>query len=83
MKRKYEEFKEKIQLVILIAMISVFLAAVDHAYCNTFAKPIPHSTCGWYYIGDSIITDCGYKITDGCPNCGKKINISESEETEK
>ena len=78
--KKNRELKEKIMPVILIAMFLMFFATVYYSWCNTFAMPIPHSTCGWYYIGDSIVTDCGYKITDGCPNCGRKIRISEQEE---
>lgn len=46
---------------------------------KVLAKPIPHTACEWHYIGDTIITDCGYKITDGCPKCGREIRIFEKE----
>ena len=79
MGKKNKGLEEKIIPIALIVCVLLFFAVVDYSWSKTFAMPLPHSTCGWYYIGDSIVTDCGYKITDGCPNCGRKIRISEQE----
>lgn len=73
--------KEKVMPATIILMIAVYIVAVLYAI-DSHAKPIPHSICEWHYIGDTIVTDCGHKITDGCPFCAKKILIVESEETE-
>ena len=69
-----------IKLASIILMIVIYMVALLYAI-DSHARPIPHSICEWYYIGDTITTDCGYKITDGCPFCAKKILILESENT--
>ena len=82
MRQKIKEVvdKEKVIPVAIIFMMVVYLAAIIYAI-DSHAQPIPHSTCEWHYIGDTIVTVCGYKITDGCPFCAKKILILESENT--
>ena len=71
--------KENVMPVSIILMIAVYIAAILYAI-DSHAMPIPHSICEWHYIGDTIVTDCGYKITDGCPFCAKKILIVDSAE---
>lgn len=63
----------------IILSVIFFIFLFWSVVIEVLAKPIPHTACEWHYIGDTIITDCGYKITDGCPKCGREIRIFEKE----
>lgn len=66
--------KDKIKWILLTIIVIIFwlLACFPEQ-----AKGIPNTKCEWHYINDTIITECGYKIVDGCPKCGKEIYLEE------
>lgn len=70
--------KKKHKIILSIIFLTLLLWLVFTI--NAVAKGIPNSKCEWHFIGETIVTDCGYKIVDGCPNCGKEIYVYISEE---
>lgn len=78
---KHTDKKTIAYIKAIILYLLLHLTFWSAVIVNINAKGIPHSKCVWYYIGENITTDCGYKIVDGCPNCGRNIyiNIGEKE----
>lgn len=64
-------------MIVTIFLIFIFWSLFT---IKAVAKGIPNSKCEWHYIGESIVTSCGYKIVDGCPKCGREIYVYISEE---
>ena len=66
---------KKYNKYIFLFILSILLSWILIGFNNfVIAKPIPGLLgCKWHYINDVMYTDCGHKMTDGCPYCGKKL----------
>lgn len=69
----------KINTKMVIVYIGLAILMWYALAINLIARGIPNSKCEWYYSNDYVITSCGYKMVDGCPQCGKEIYIHMSE----
>ena len=57
----------------LIIAVTLWLITIT----DSMAKPMPHMQCEWIYDipGERMTTSCGNVMMDGCPYCGRKIEL--------
>lgn len=69
--------KRKEIVIIITGAVIIAITSWLAVLTESMAKPRPHTSCGWVYDipGERIRTSCGNVMADGCPYCGKKIEL--------